>query len=388
MAMAAALAHGTGHPMIEQINSVTYRIKKGFVPNMRVEGRMYVNERLAEVVFEELQSARAVESKGGFLSAPNQVANVAALDGILGASLAMPDIHSGYGFAIGNVAAFDMDDEKAVVSPGGVGYDINCGVRLIRTNLSKADVEPHRERLTDLLYKAMPVGVGGRSAVLDDVYAERKRREVERFKLALEEAGDAAALAPPQLKKSDETARELDEILARGMEWSLEHGHAWPEDLEHCEEGGRLRNADPGKVSGRAKARGVSQIGTLGAGNHYAEIQFVDEIFDEAAARAMGITFVGQVVVMLHCGSRGLGHQVATDALQARPPSPRPPRLGAPGEKKNEIMGIPAHPPLSHPHPSDSTKTTHSNAFPTTTSRHTLTTSTTPTSPSQPNSIR
>eukprot|EP00741_Cyanophora_paradoxa_P001654 tig00000498_g1605.t1 len=274
----ATSASSRPHPMIEQINAVTYRIKKGYVPGMNVEGRFFVNQPLAEVVFEELEHASAGKG-GGFLPAPRQIANVASLPGIVGASIGMPDIHSGYGFAIGNVAAMDMEDPQAVVSPGGVGFDINCGVRLIRTNLTEDEVAPHRERLTDLLYKSVPVGVGSQGSLTLNT-------------------------------------RELDDVLARGMEWSLEKGHAWPEDLTHCEEGGRLRNADPGKVSGRAKKRGLSQIGTLGAGNHYEEIQVVDEIFDEAAARAMGITAVGQVVVMLHCGSRGLGHQVATDALQ------------------------------------------------------------------------
>ncbi len=191
----------------------------------------------------------------------------------------MPDVHSGYGFAIGNVAAFDLDDPAAVVSPGGVGFDINCGVRLLRTNLTEHDVAPVREQLAQTLFDHIPVGVGSKGII-------------------------------------PTTMASLEEALELGMDWSLREGYAWPEDKDRCEEQGRMLQADPTKVSGRAKKRGLSQLGTLGAGNHYAEIQIVDEVFDEAAANALGIGSKGQVVVMIHSGSRGLGHQVATDALQ------------------------------------------------------------------------
>jgi len=263
---------------IERINSHSYRIKKGFQPNMNVEGVFYVNSYLEKLMFDELRNACRPGMVGGFLPGVKQIANVAALPGIVGRSVGLPDIHSGYGFAIGNMAAFDMADPKAVVSPGGVGFDINCGVRLIRTNLSEKDVQPVKEQLTQSLFDHIPVGVGSKGII-------------------------------PM------NAKDLEEALEMGMDWSLREGYVWAEDKEHCEEYGRMLNADPTCVSTRAKKRGLPQLGTLGAGNHYAEIQVVDEIFDKFAAGQMGIDRKGQVVVMVHCGSRGFGHQVATDAL-------------------------------------------------------------------------
>ena len=254
-----------------------YTIKKGFVPNMNVEGRFYVNDKLATLMYEELEQS-ASSNGGGFHPAVEQISNVAALPGIVGASMAMPDVHSGYGFSIGNVAAFDMNDPEAIVSPGGVGFDINCGVRLLRTNLMEEDVQPCRETLAQSLFDHIPVGVGSKGVI-------------------------------------PTTASDLDSALELGMDWSLREGYAWPEDKEHCEEYGRMLQADPSKVSKRAKKRGLPQLGTLGAGNHYCEIQIVDEVVDQAKADAMGIGTKGQVVVMIHSGSRGLGHQVATDSL-------------------------------------------------------------------------
>jgi tRNA-splicing ligase RtcB (3'-phosphate/5'-hydroxy nucleic acid ligase) len=195
-------------------------------------------------------------------------------------SVALPDVHSGYGFAIGNVAAFDMSNPEAIVSPGGVGFDINCGVRLLRTNLKEEDVQPVKEQLAQALFDHIPVGVGSQGII-------------------------------------PTTAKDLEETLAMGMDWSLREGYSWAEDKEHCEEYGRMLNADPEKVSARAKKRGLPQMGTLGAGNHYAEIQVVEEVYDPIAARKMGIDQIGQVCVMIHSGSRGLGHQVATDSLVA-----------------------------------------------------------------------
>eukprot|EP00051_Salpingoeca_urceolata_P028473 m.487065 g.487065 ORF g.487065 m.487065 type:complete len:525 (+) comp24766_c0_seq1:164-1738(+) len=259
-------------------HSVSYRIRKGFVPNMNVEGRFYVNKQLEELMFDELKQHSSHAGVGGFLPAVKQIANVAALPGIVGASIGLPDVHSGYGFAIGNTAAFDMDNPEAVVSPGGVGFDINCGVRLLRTNLDKEDVIPIKEQLAQSLFDHIPVGVGSKGVI-------------------------------PM------TAKDLEEVLEMGMDWSLREGYAWPEDKEHCEEYGRMLNADASKVSARAKKRGLPQLGTLGAGNHYAEIQVVDQIYDKHAAARMGLNRVGQVCVMIHSGSRGLGHQVATDAL-------------------------------------------------------------------------
>jgi len=263
---------------LEKINDHCWRIKKGFQPNMKVEGRFYVNEPLEKLMLEELRNACRPGQVGGFLPGVKQIANVAALPGIVGHSVGLPDLHSGYGFAIGNMAAFDMEDPLAVVSPGGVGFDINCGVRLIRTNLREEDVAPVKEQLAQSLFDHIPVGVGSKGII-------------------------------PM------TARDLEEALEMGMDWSLREGYCWAEDKEHCEEYGRMLNADPSKVSSRAKKRGLPQLGTLGAGNHYAEIQVVDEIFDKFAASKMGIEETGQVVLMIHCGSRGFGHQVATDAL-------------------------------------------------------------------------
>lgn len=263
---------------LERRDATSWTIKQGFVPNMRVPGRFYVNAALESLVFDELKQQCAAAGHGGFLPAIKQIANVAALPGIVGCSMGMPDLHSGYGFTIGGVAAFDCDDPAAVVSPGGVGFDINCGVRLLRTNLFEKDITEHRETLAQQLFDHIPVGVGSRGVI-------------------------------------PTSASALDAALELGMDWSLREGYAWVEDKEHCEEHGRMLSADPSKVSWRAKKRGLPQLGTLGAGNHYCEIQIVDEIHDAWAARRMGIGELGQVVVMIHSGSRGLGHQVATDAL-------------------------------------------------------------------------
>ena len=263
---------------IRRVSATRYEIDKGFVPGMRVKGAFYANQKLERLVFGELEAACERGTAGGFLPAVRQVANVASLPGIVGHSLALPDMHSGYGFAIGNVAAFRVDDPEAVVSPGGVGFDINCGVRLIRTNLSESDMQPVKETLAQTLYDHLPVGVGSRGVI-------------------------------------PTTQRDLEDALAYGMDWSLREGYSWAEDKEHCEEYGRMLTADPIKVSARAKTRGLPQLGTLGAGNHYAEIQVVDEIYDDSSAKQMGLDRIGQVVVMIHSGSRGLGHQVATDAL-------------------------------------------------------------------------
>ncbi|ELU11596.1 hypothetical protein CAPTEDRAFT_227476 [Capitella teleta] len=206
---------------IERLTPHSWKIKKGFVPNMNVEGIFYVNENLERLMFDELRQHTRTGGFGGFLPGMKQIGNVASLPGIVGKSVGLPDVHSGYGFAIGNMAAFDMTDPKAVVSPGGVGFDINCGVRLLRTNLTEADILPVKEQLAQSMFDHIPVGVGSKG------------------------------------------------------------------------------------------------LGTLGAGNHYAEIQVVDDIYDKFAASKMGIEHKGQVCVMIHCGSRGLGHQVATDALVA-----------------------------------------------------------------------
>ncbi|MEE6477845.1 hypothetical protein FKM82_011653 [Ascaphus truei] len=265
---------------LDKIHKNCWRIRKGFVPNMQVEGVFYVNDPLEKLMFEELRNACRGGGAGGFLPAMKQIGNVAALPGIVHKSIGLPDVHSGYGFAIGNMAAFDMNDPEAVVSPGGVGFDINCGVRLLRTNLEESDVQPVKEQLAQSMFDHIPVGVGSKGVI-------------------------------PM------SAKDLEEALEMGVDWSLREGYAWAEDKEHCEEYGRMLQADPSKVSSKAKKRGLPQLGTLGAGNHYAEIQVVDEIYNEYAAKKMGIDHKGQVCVMIHSGSRGLGHQVATDALVA-----------------------------------------------------------------------
>jgi tRNA-splicing ligase RtcB (3'-phosphate/5'-hydroxy nucleic acid ligase) len=257
--------------------SCTWSIDRGFVDNMRVPVKFFVNKKLESLVFDELKE-QCHGTRGTFLPAVKQMANVAGLPGIVGSSIGLPDCHAGYGFAIGNVAAFDMDDPQAVVSPGGVGFDINCGVRLLRTNLMEKDLNPVKDSLTQSLFNHIPVGVGSRGVI-------------------------------------PTTAEDLEAALEQGMDWSLREGYAWAEDKEHCEENGRMLTADPSCVSRRAKKRGLPQLGTLGAGNHYCEIQVVDEIYDDFAAKKMGVFSKGQVCVMIHSGSRGLGHQVATDAL-------------------------------------------------------------------------
>ena len=205
---------------------------------------------------------------GGFLPGVKQIANVAALPGIVGRSVGLPDIHSGYGFAIGNMAAFDCDDPKAVVSPGGVGFDINCGVRLLRTNLHEKDVQPVKEQLTQSLFDHIPVGVGS-----------KVRFQLVRYNMSFSPGknlrGIAWLILVSLLSQGiiPMNARDLDEALEMGMDWSLREGYVWPEDKEHCEEYGRMLNANPACVSTRAKKRGLPQLGTLGAGNHYAEIQ-------------------------------------------------------------------------------------------------------------------
>ncbi|CAJ0574322.1 unnamed protein product, partial [Mesorhabditis spiculigera] len=252
---------------IERLTPTKFKIKQGFVPNMNVEGRFYVNGALEKLMFEELKQSLDLPGKVGFLPAVRQIANVASLPGIIGHSIGLPDVHSGYGFSIGNIAAFDVADKNAVISPGGVGFDINCG-----------DVQPVKEKLAQSLFDHIPVGVGSRGVI------------------------------PMR-------ANDLIECLEMGMDWTMREGYSWAEDKEHCEEYGRMLQADASKVSTRALKRGLPQLGTLGAGNHYAEVQVVDEVFDKHAAAKMGIDQPGQVVLMLHCGSRGLGHQVATDAL-------------------------------------------------------------------------
>ena len=205
-----------------------------------------------------------------------QIANVAQLPGLAGVAMTMPDAHWGYGFPIGGVAAFDPE-EGGIISAGGVGFDISCGIRCLRTSLKLNDIAPHLPRLADALFRDIPAGVG--------------------------EEGELT-LAPA----------ELDRVLAGGAEWAVRHGYGAAADLEYIEEHGCMRGAVPGNVSDLAKKRQRGEMGTLGSGNHYLEVQVVERIFDEVAAQAFGLC-TGQIVVSIHCGSRGLGHQIGTDYL-------------------------------------------------------------------------
>ena len=229
---------------------------------MRVDGIIYANAKILEGL------------KGD--QSPVQVANVACLPGILNYSLAMPDIHWGYGFPIGGVAAFDLSG--GVVSPGGVGYDINCGVRLLRTDLTRPDLEGKIPKIVAALFAAIPSGVGSKGPI----------------KLS---------------------GKQEENVLVNGAAWAVKEGYGNREDLEYIEEGGSLEGAEPGLVSSRAKERGRPQLGTLGSGNHFVEVGYVDEIYDEAVARAFGL-FADQVTIQVHTGSRGLGHQVCDDYIR------------------------------------------------------------------------
>jgi len=250
---------------LEKIDNCRWRVPKSYKREMRVDGILYATEKMLDHIKRDM--------------ALEQLANVATLPGIINYSLAMPDIHWGYGFPIGGVAA--MDTETGVISPGGVGYDINCGVRLLRTDLTIDDVEPKLEELIEALFRFVPAGVGSEGA-----FVVKSRDEFER-------------------------------VLVEGAKWAVHRRHfGVPEDLECIEENGCIEGADPDKVSKKAIERGLPQLGTLGSGNHFLEVQVVEEIYNPRIAKAMGIEQVGQITVMIHCGSRGFGHQVCDDYLE------------------------------------------------------------------------
>jgi len=248
---------------LNKIDDYRWEIPRNYKAGMRVPGLIYADENMLETIRDD--------------RAPEQVANVAFLPGIVERSLAMPDIHLGYGFAIGGVAATRIED--GVVSPGGVGYDINCGVRLLRTNLTEKEVKPKIKELINELFNNVPSGLGSEG----------------------------------KIRLSD---KDMDEVLVKGAKWAVEHGFGTSRDLEATEEGGCLKGADPNKVSAKAKKRGVPQSGTLGSGNHFLEVQVVREIHDRTAAKVMGIDEIGQVLFLIHTGSRGFGHQVCDDYLR------------------------------------------------------------------------
>ncbi len=248
---------------LEKIDDCRWRIPASYKPGMRVPGLIYSDRAMLEQTREE----QALE----------QVVNVAFLPGIIGYSMAMPDIHWGYGFPIGGVAA--MRTQDGVVSPGGVGFDINCGVRLLRTDLTRDEVQPKMKQLIDALFANVPSGLGSKGKV--------------------------------RLH-----GNEIDRVLVKGARWAVEQGYGRPDDLEVTEENGEMPGADATRVSGRAKERGEPQLGTLGSGNHFLEVAVIDHIFEPDAAAAMGIREPGQVMLLIHCGSRGLGHQVADDYIK------------------------------------------------------------------------
>jgi tRNA-splicing ligase RtcB len=251
-------------PGLVRVGEGVYQLAPGFRPGMRVPIRVFGNDALVDAMDDQV-----------FV----QAANVAGLPGIVEASLCMPDAHWGYGFPIGGVAAFDV--ESGVISPGGIGFDINCGMRLVRTDLTWAEVQPRLAELVDALAGRVPAGVGRGGFV--------------------------------RVSK-----QEFRAVLTEGAAWAVRAGYGTPEDLAFTEAGGCFPGADPECVSARAIERGLKQIGTLGSGNHYLEIQVLrpEGIFDAELARAFGLDRPEQVVVMFHCGSRGFGHQVASDYLQ------------------------------------------------------------------------
>ncbi|MHC1590978.1 MAG: RtcB family protein, partial [Candidatus Helarchaeales archaeon] len=247
---------------INKIAENIFEIPSTYRPGMRVPSRIYCDEALLE--------------KMKLDNTLTQATNITFLPGVYKFSVTLPDGHSGYGFPIGGVAATDL--EEGVVSPGGVGYDINCGVRLLRTNLRKKDLDRLKE-LMDLLFHAVPSGLGSKGKL--------------RVNLS-----------------------ELNKVLQEGAKWAVDHGYGWEEDTIHTENGGCIQNANPDLISNRAKERGLPQLGSLGSGNHFLEIQYVDKIYDERIARVLGIEEIGQIMVMIHTGSRGFGHQVCSDFLR------------------------------------------------------------------------
>jgi len=247
---------------LRRLDSYRWLVPRSTRPGMHTDALIYADEQLLENILGD--------------SSIEQAMNVACLPGIVGRSLAMPDIHQGYGFPIGGVAATDF--RHGVISPGGVGFDINCGVRLLGSTLERDEVTPKLRELVNQLFRDVPSGAGSEGTV------------------------------PCSFS-------DLGDVLERGAAWVVERGFGEPADLEFCEESGAIRGADAGKVSDRAKQRGRTQIGTLGSGNHFLDVQYVEKILEPEIAEAFGLR-VNQVVVLIHCGSRGLGHQVCTDFLK------------------------------------------------------------------------
>ncbi len=251
-----------GNHVIEKLNEFEFKINVDDSKKMNVPVTIYADDNLILKMSEDRTLDQAV--------------NVSTLPGVRKHVVVLPDGHEGYGFPVGGVAATDM--EEGVISPGGVGYDINCGVRLLRSNLNVNQVKPHLKDLVNELFNSIPSGVGSEGAI--------------------------------KLTKS-----ELDELLIEGVDWAIEHGYGNKQDSEVCEEKGRMKGANPESVSDIARKRGSPQLGSLGSGNHFLEIQQIQEIFDENAAKVMGLE-KGKITVLIHCGSRGFGHQVCSDYLR------------------------------------------------------------------------
>ena len=253
----------SGNHRVRKISDLIFQVEKNESKGMKVPVTIYANDNLISKMITD----RTID----------QATNVATLPGVIKHVVVLPDGHEGYGFPVGGVAATDL--EEGVVSPGGVGYDINCGVRLIRTGLNEAELRPRLKDLVNELFRSIPTGVGSEGA----------------FKLA---------------------RSELDELLVEGTNWAIERGYGWDQDIEVCEESGRMNGADPSSVSDIARKRGAIQLGSLGSGNHFLEVQKVDKIYDQVAAKSMGLDHEGQVTILVHCGSRGFGHQVCSDYLR------------------------------------------------------------------------
>lgn len=271
---------------LRKINDLIWEMPKQ--GEMKVPALIYASVKLLESVKRDLTL--------------EQARNVACLPGIQRMSYVMPDAHQGYGFPIGGVAAFDLD--SGIISPGGVGYDINCGVRLLRTDFTEKDISAKRKELLTEIFKEVPAGVG---------------------------KGGITRLSRSVLK----------EILTKGAEWAVEQGYGTKDDLLMTEENGRMKAAEPEFVSDRALERGIPQLGTLGAGNHFLEIQKVAHIYDKDIAQVFGIQSEGQVMVMIHCGSRGLGHQVASDYIESMEN-----KFGIKGLPDRELINAPVRSPL------------------------------------------
>jgi tRNA-splicing ligase RtcB len=248
---------------LKRLNHLTWEIPKTYNSQMKVPGRVYADSTLLE----KMKTGRTLW----------QCSNVACLPGIYKYSITLPDGHEGYGFPIGGVAALDYDE--GAISPGGVGYDINCGVRLLRTNLGKTEVEMEIPKLLENIFKLVPSGLGSRGRIRV-------------------------------------TPNEMNRVLSEGVEWAIKNDYGWKSDLRRCEENGCMEAANPDMISENAKRRGYSQLGSLGSGNHFFEIQKVDKIYDSSVAKEFGITKTDQIMVMIHTGSRGLGHQVCSDYLR------------------------------------------------------------------------